>query len=110
MNHIITEGANQTNCGKSRNDLAKTGDCYTAKQVNLVDCPECIRHPSEWCKIPSTWQAIMQPSRDGSRSYVRALKIVEKESGWNIQVKNDFLEEFLLDSEEFRKNYRLLTN
>lgn len=62
------------------------------------------KHPSEWLKIKTTWR------RNGTRIFVRALAIYEKEDGigWNIQIKDEKLETRLIDSEEFKKEYSIL--
>lgn len=97
--HIIVEGANSTNCNKSRNQVAISNGRFTAKQFNLVTCPDCIRHPSDWCKIPSSWR------HRESNLMVRALAIVESGAGWNIRIKDEWMQQSEVEAETFRRDY-----
>jgi len=65
-------------------------------------------HPSEWCKVPSTWRHKTKLDHNKRAWTVRALRITENGLGWDIECKDTWLQTFKVDSQEFLRDYEVI--
>ena len=102
--------------GKQPPEPHQTGQFWLSLYYFLNSPPEpykvvattVITHPSEWCKIPSTWRHKTELDQNKRAKVVRALRITENGLAWDIECKDSWLQSFKIDSEKFRRDYEAM--